>query len=223
MTAAPVTSIALVDGEDNLNDATAPIVLWAGNQAHLTIALAAADGTRMVDQGMTIVPAQPDARLDGWDSFNLTVGAGGASAQVTTGGGGTVLVGLGAIQSEASIQSTDATLLIHNDDGSTTGLNAQTVCVHGHASGAEVVGAPWQFAVAGPAHNIDPDGDHSLFAGNCVDLELDAAGSVTVTGSIGSATASVTFPADPSGHKRQARAIATAPGLTAGERASTNP
>jgi hypothetical protein len=202
MSARVLDHVALAATEAHLDPQTTGEVVWSGGHAYLTVELMAADGTRLVDDGTAI--DVPGANPDGWDSFDVTAPSGGLHAQVTA-AGQSFDATLDTID-DASAATTGAEVLIHDDEGHTTGYSYQFVCFHAHVSDTvEIIAVPWQISVTGPAH-VD-GGIGALIGENCTSLAIDAAGSVTVTGTApGLAPASATFAVSPPPQKQKQRA-----------------
>lgn len=155
-----------------------PWLAYEGAEALLVVQLYDAGGGRLVDTSTTI--AAPGAIQDDWDSIETTVTS-GLALTVEAGDREPVTI---------AVPTTDRIGAVRGARMTTSPVSAggiDYVCFEAELDDADVLFAPWTFEVTGPATLGEPG-----LPPNCAFVEFDAPGVVTVRGSTGGLSTTVT-------------------------------
>lgn len=161
---------------------------FAGGRATISVVLADAGGTTVVDEDLALRSPVPSARV-GWDSYDLTLGGAGVVALRVDAGN--------LVDQEVRVPVVDVFDDLQPMAPAETGVGGDIdVCFRAWLRGAQpgvdddtlVVGVPRTYRVTGPATPLATQRYAS-----CLQLHTDAAGTVQVDATVGARTWSATI------------------------------
>lgn len=150
--------------------------LWRGARTGLAVRLLGGSDAWLVDESMTVTA--PGGAQVGWDLLQLDAAGTSVTLDVVTGS-----------QQSASftLPVVDAVAISPNltPDATATPDVIGRVCFVGLAGGAQVLGAPWSFALTGPAVRTTSATGTGTGLRNCVYFQPTGVGTVTITAQVG--------------------------------------
>lgn len=205
--AAELASVDVVPATFESYEPDQPVAFYQGDLA-VGIALFDVDGTRLVDEGMTLTVTGPQPTRSDWDVFRFeSIGPGTIEATLMV-ADSVAAVDLVVVDAVDSVALLDRGFV----DPIVPGATAE-VCFHAQAGDAvNVLGLPWSFAATGSVTPLI-----SLKA-NCFNIQVNSTGEFTVTATTLGVEASATFTAV-AGAGRTAPRPAAPVGDSRGERA----
>jgi hypothetical protein len=180
ITSAAPTQIHL-RAQTNASLSGRPLALVPGRPINLVAMVLASDGTRLVDQGLTIASDGPTATPRSWDSVGLTAGSAGFT--ITTIAGGLT------VEHAVAVASAAERLEVQPHDPLTRGSSTM-VCVSALAGANEVVGLAWTWS-APTGGRITP---MTGLLDNCAVVEPTTGEPVGVTVAVAGVTTRLTLP-----------------------------
>lgn len=150
---------------------------YAGSTIDVAVALYDTNGGWLVDDSMDIASSALVRRTT-WDA---------AEIRPTAAGTVDLLVGAGDRNETVPVTVTDSLTQISGGGSQQRAVNANVeVCFGAYDGSVRVFGAPFQFAVTGPATVLPPaDQDHR----SCVEVRTTGLGTVVVTAAVGNLSA----------------------------------